>query len=165
MASAHCCPHRGLDHGAGIGDGKLRPGQPCTMPGCSCKGWAARENGGKPVRVKERAKCVALWKEGLTAKLIAARVGVSVSLVTDAVRAAGLSDRGRTHRSDCPSVRETPRRCEVLPAKKKFPTPPRAATTTIGDFMEHVRTGDPRLDPAPGIVGPDGDEIRESGGG
>ena len=160
VAAAHCCPHRGLDHGTG--SGKLQPGQSCTMPGCPCKGWVPRENVGKAPRLEDRAKCVELWGQGLTAKIIAGRVGVSVSTVAHAVREAGLSDRGRTHRSDCPSVRETPRRCEVLPAKKKCPPPPRAASTTIGDFMEHVRTDDPRLEPAPGIVGPDGDEIRGS---
>lgn len=39
-----------------------------------------------------------------------------------------------------------------------------AASTALGDFLETVRSDDPRLDPAPGILGPDGGEIRKIGG-
>ena len=78
----NCCAHRGLDH---VGDGSFAaPGARCTMPGCKCKGWTTRV-GKRQTGIPERIR--ALRAEGLSNAEIRERLGVSVSAVTDALRA------------------------------------------------------------------------------
>ena len=77
-----CCAHRGLDHASS------RPsplaGASCTMPGCRCRGWKTRV-GKRQTGIPERIR--ALRAEGLSNAEIRERLGVSVSAVTDALRA------------------------------------------------------------------------------